>query len=351
MKRIAALTHLAQTPSSRFRVRSLIPGLLERGVEVTDMPRRYNTEMSAATFPDTRISRDPRKAALAAGYHAGDIGHSLSRVLRTRRYDGTWVSREIVIGHRSWEGLVGQPLYYDIDDAVFLRARALRTGIDALIRRATCVFAGNGFLADYCAQFCDTVHVVPTAVDTGRFRPAPSWRPEGPFTMLWSGTSSSFPYLEAIEPVLHAFLSTKPDARFRVCSNRYPEELTRLHEYIDYLPWSPEDEVAQMQDADIGLMPIPDTDWARGKCSYKMLLYAACGVPCVVSAVGMNNDVLEKGAVGVGCASPAEWRDALEDAYSERDRLRTIFPDGPDVVRQHYSTESVCDRIAGVMRA
>jgi glycosyltransferase involved in cell wall biosynthesis len=125
--------------------------------------------------------------------------------------------------------------------------------------------------------------------------------------------------------------------------------LTALSEFIRYEPWSAQAEVAQIQDADVGLMPIPDTDWARGKCSYKMLLYAACGVPCVVSDVGMNIEVLAQGRVGIGCSAPDDWRSALEEAYRQRNRLRQVFPDGPAVVQRCYSVDLVADTIARAM--
>jgi glycosyltransferase involved in cell wall biosynthesis len=346
---VAALTDLNNTPSSRFRIRSLITPLERRGVAVTDLKRKFSTEMSALQFPKTRIRRDPRKAALAATYHLGDLGQTLVRVMATRRFSATWVSREVIIGHTSWEGLIKQPFYYDIDDAVFLRSSFARAGIDRLIRNAACVFAGNEFLADYCSTLTDKIEVVPTAVDTARFHPDPDWQPSAVFKVVWSGTSSSFPYLKAIEEQLAAFFRAAPDARFHIYSTCYPQELTALREFIHYEQWSAQAEVAQIQDADVGLMPIPDTDWARGKCSYKMLLYAACGVPCVVSDVGMNIKVLAQGRVGIGCSAPDDWRSALEEAYRQRNRLRHLFPDGPAVVQRFYSVDVVADKIVRTM--
>jgi glycosyltransferase involved in cell wall biosynthesis len=349
MIKVSALTDLPNTPSSRFRIRAMIPALEQRGVAVTDLPRRFSTQLSDRFFPNTRIRRDPRKFAFAIGLHACDLMHSLNRVTKTRRFDATWISREIVIGHPSWEPFVRQPCYFDIDDAVFLRSNIQRNGIDRLIRGAECVFAGNEFLANYCSSYSNRVIIVPTAVDTERFRPDANWLPSERFKVLWSGTSSSFPYLKAIEATLLGFFRAKPDARLHICSNRYPYELSALRDYIDYEPWSSEAEVEQIQDADVGLMPISDSDWARGKCSYKMLLYAACGVPCIVSNLGMNTEVLAKGRVGIGCTTAEEWRDALESAYCQRFQLRKVFPDGPTVVEQHYSVAVIADIIAVAM--
>jgi glycosyltransferase involved in cell wall biosynthesis len=343
---LSALTDHDTTPSSRFRVRALLPELRQRGIEVTDIPRRYSTELSGLQFPNTRICRDPRKAALALCYHMGDIGHALIRTLMTRHFSGSWVSREIVTGHQSWESLLKKPIYYDIDDAIFLRGKVGRSGIDHLIRNAACVFAGNSFLADYCSDLSDRVMIVPTAVDTRRFQPGLSWRPGEQFKVVWSGTSTSFPYLQAIEPALVSFFTSATDAKLHVYSNRYPTELRALQKYIQFDFWTQEAEVAQIQDADVGIMPIPDTDWARGKCSYKMLLYAACGVPCIVSNFGMNAEVLAKGAVGVGCSTADHWRDALEHAYQQRDRLRDLYPDGAEVVKRHYALDTVANTVS-----
>lgn len=346
---VAALTDLDNTPSSRFRIRSLIAPLQRHGVAVTDLKRRFSMEMSGLRFPNTRIREDPRKTALAATYHLGDLGHTLLRVLNTRRFSAAWVSREVVIGHPSWEGLLNKPFYYDIDDAIFLRSTSGRAGIDRLIRGASCVFAGNEFIADYCSAITDRIEIVPTSVDTTRFHPDPNWQPADVFKVVWSGTSSSFPYLKEIEEPLAAFFRAAPDARFHIYSDRYPYELTVLRDFIRYEPWSAQAEVAQIQDADVGLMPIPDTDWARGKCSYKMLLYAACGVPCVVSDVGMNSEVLAKGRIGVGCRVIHDWRFVLEDMYRQRDQLRQVFSDGPAIVSRHYALDVVADTIARAM--
>lgn len=346
MIEIAALTDLKNTPSSRFRIRSMIAALENKGVLVTDLKRRFSTERSGAYFGHTRIRSDPRKAALASAYHVADLAQTLTRVLKSQRFSGTWISREVVIGHPSWEFLLKKPIYYDLDDAVFLRSNFGRIGIDRLIRHASCVFAGNSFLADYCSNLTDRVELVPTAVDTGRFHPDPHWQPSDSFKVVWSGTSSSFKYLKQISEPLASFFCGAPDARLLIYSDRYPFELKELRDFIQFEPWSPRAEVAQIQAADVGLMPIPNTDWARGKCSYKMLLYAACGVPCLVSDVGMNAEVLAKGRVGIGCRTLKDWRSALEGLYKQRDRLRQTYSDGPTVVEQHYAVDVVADKIA-----
>lgn len=349
MIEVAALSDLPTTPSSRFRIRGMIPALKKRGITVTDLPRRYSTERSSQKFPNTRISQDPRKMLLAAGFHVCDVAQSLKRVLKTRSFSATWISREIVIGHSSWEKCIKKPYYYDIDDAIFLRSKIWKKGIDRLISGADCVFAGNEFLADYCSKFSNNIIVVPTAVDTSRFCPNPNWLPHEYFKILWSGTSSSFPYLKTIEKSLLGFLQDKPDVRLQICSDSYPYGLSALYNYIDYQPWSPKAEVAQIQDSDVGLMPIPETDWARGKCAYKMLLYNACGVPCVVSNVGVNLEILAKGSVGIGCTTTEDWRAALETMYSRRFELRQIYPDGPSIVKQHYGLNVVADLIGAAM--
>jgi glycosyltransferase involved in cell wall biosynthesis len=349
MIEVAALTDLFSTPSSRFRIRGMISPLKNWGISVTDLPRMYSTELSSQKFPNTRISRDPRKMVLATGFHLCDVAQSLKRVLKAQKYSATWISREIVIGHPSWECYVKKPYYYDIDDAIFLRSKVLKRGIDRLISGADCVFAGNDFLADYCSKFSSNIVVVPTAVDTSRFCPNPNWLPNEYFKILWSGTSSSFPYLKAIERPLLEFLRDKPNVRIQICSDRYPHILSALQSYIDYQRWSPEAEVSQIQDADIGLMPIPENDWARGKCAYKMLLYNACGVPCVVSNVGMNCDILAKGRLGIGCITLKDWRTALETMYHHRFELRQIYPDGPTIVKQHYSADVAVSLIGKAM--
>jgi glycosyltransferase involved in cell wall biosynthesis len=276
------------------------------------------------------------------------VQDTLSRTLQSQKFDASWVSRELAIGYPTFERLLKKPVAYDIDDAVFLGTKARTSGIRCLIERAKVVLAGNRYLADYCRQYSSNVKVVPTAVDVHRFS-IPNRKENNKLVLGWSGTSSSYSYFIPIENTLAEFLKTHSGALLRICSDRFPHELVNLAPYVHFEPWSASREVKQIQGFDVGIMPLEDSEWVRGKCSYKMLLYAACGIPTITSAYGMNNDVLKMGRIGLGCESTSQWSDALSFVFESRNSLPAVFPDCRNVVVQHFSLDVVADQIACAM--
>jgi glycosyltransferase involved in cell wall biosynthesis len=347
---VSALTDHVYTPSSRFRIRQIIPALIDENIFVTDFPRKFSSQSAGQWYPDVRIRENPKKLVLAAGYEARNLGNTLLRTLKARKYDAAWVSRELVIGYPTFERFVNDTLLYDIDDAIFLGGSVRKRGVNALIRRAKCVFAGNQYLADYCLQFSRNVLIVPTAVDTDRFIPCITKKNQEKFVIGWSGTSSSFPYLLSIVKQLLAFFKNHPAVILKICSDRFPTELSALSKYLVFEKWSSQDEVRQIQEFDVGLMPMENSEWTKGKCSYKMLLYASCGVPTIASNFGMNKDVLAFGKLGIGCDSVDMWSDALNFVFENRDSLNSVFPDCRKVIEDNFSLTVVSHTISKAMK-
>ena len=119
--------------------------------------------------------------------------------------------------------------------------------------------------------------------------------------------------------------------------------------FIEFLHWSPDIEVQSIQGMDIGIMPIEDSVWERGKCSYKMLLYMACGIPVVVSPIGMNAEVLARGEVGLGPRSESEWVDALSGLLRDSEAREAMGRVGRQVVERHYSLENLAPRLGAYL--
>ncbi|MBK6899710.1 MAG: glycosyltransferase [bacterium] len=119
---------------------------------------------------------------------------------------------------------------------------------------------------------------------------------------------------------------------------------------VDYEPWRPEGEAAFFQGLDIGLMPLPRNEWTLGKCSYKMLLYLACGVPVVVSPVGMNESVLAQADVGCAADSEARWVDALVALIDDPEGRERRGRNGVALVASHYSVSALSPRLASMLK-
>ena len=209
--------------------------------------------------------------------------------------------------------LLGKPIIFDFDDAIWLldTTHANRhfgwlkfPGKTATIcRTCTHVIVGNTFLAEYARQFNENVTIIHSIVDTERYRPQPNAHSNGRIVIGWTGSSTSQTHLEMFAPDLRELFEQR-DVELRIISDRKPE-ITAVP--FIWIPWSRETEAQDLAPFDIGIMPIPDDRWARGKCALKALLYMGMGMPSVISAVGANCEVIVHGENGFLATSPEEW--------------------------------------------
>jgi glycosyltransferase involved in cell wall biosynthesis len=192
------------------------------------------------------------------------------------------------------------------------------------------------------------VEVVPTAVDTEHYKPSggsPGWG-----RIVWVGTSSNFQYLKTVERALATVLGRNRERKLVVVSSERPHFDSITEEQVEFVSWSVSREVEALQWSQIGIMPLDDGEWARGKCSYKMLTYLACGLPVVVSPVGMNRDVLGLGRVGLGALSCDEWVEGLEVLLTNPEQAAEMGRDGRRVAESFFSVGRVAMRLAEVLR-
>jgi glycosyltransferase involved in cell wall biosynthesis len=270
-------------------------------------------------------------------------------VVRSWAHDVTLFQRELFSTFVTLEPLARRPSILVVDDAMHL----LRGGraMEGLARRSVAVICGNAWLAEIYARWNRTIHVIPTAVDTDRFVPGPGRPDEGRLVIGWSGSAGGFGYLRAIEPALAEVLRRFPAAVLRVVAESPPHLPGLPPGRLEYVRWSPEVEVAVLQDLAVGLMPLEDSPWARGKCAFKMLTYMACGVPVVVSPVGMNVEVLGRAELGLGATTQAEWVDAIGGLLADAAARRAMGLAGRRVAEGEYSRRAVVPRLEAVLRS
>jgi len=166
----------------------------------------------------------------------------------------------------------------------------------------------------------------------------------------WTGTASNLEALEQIQESLMAVMKARPRARLLVVADAKPRLSGLPADRVDFKQWSVENEADTIRAMDIGIMPLPDTEWSRGKCSYKMLLYMACGLPVVVSPFGMNADVLRMGNVGYGASSREEWVEALIALIDSEAERRGLGLAARDVVINRFSVDRVVGMIEDGLR-
>ena len=285
--------------------------------------------------------------------------HRLLALTGARRFDLAMVHCELFPYLPSWGEAIlprlGVPYVYDFDDAIFHNydqsrlsvVRALFSGKLARVARgAALVTAGNEYLAAWSRRFQRRVEVLPTVVDLARFPRVSPARAPGPFVIGWIGSPSTAPYVSLVAEAL-AQVSRGDSARV-VLVGSGPVDLPGVP--VEVRPWSEATEAADIGRFDVGVMPLPDTPWARGKSGFKLIQYMAGGLPVVASPVGANRDIVEHGVNGFLAGTAEEWVSALETLRADpglRDRMGRA---GRERVRQRYSLAVTAPRLAGWLR-
>jgi glycosyltransferase involved in cell wall biosynthesis len=332
---VAALTGGLRVPSARFRVRQYGAALLAEGIVVQELVSR------AGAYPPARRMFRPAWAATA-------LGDGFLRAMRSRRYDACLLQRELVSTLVTFEPLTRRPRILDVDDAIFVyRQGSAARRLAELSDRIIC---GNAFLAEWFGRWNRNVAVIPTAVDASAYVPRCELGTGSRLVVGWIGTWGNLKYLAAIEVALARVLDAVPDAHLLIVSDR-PPRLDRLPaERVEYVPWSAQGEIAAIQGMDVGVMPLEDSVWARGKCSFKMLQYMACGLPVVVSPVGMNAEVLSMGRCGFGPVDHQQWTESLLALLASASLRSELGYEGRKIVEAKFSIPAVTPQLARCLR-
>ncbi len=248
---------------------------------------------------------------------------------------------------------------FDLDDAIYVRkprelgAPAQDTAWRRMKFRATCrsmdvVVVGNEVLAAEARPAGRPVEILPTALDATRYRPA-SPAPDAPPTVVWVGSPENLVYLELLHPALVRLRARYPQLRLRVVCSSFPawDDVP-----IERVAWSPESEVEALTTAHVGVMPLTDDAWARGKCAFKLLQYMAAALPCVASPVGANTEAVLDGVTGLHARDDQGWELALDRLLGSaplrasfgsagRRHLDAHYAQGPYVARYQRLLESL----------
>ncbi len=232
-------------------------------------------------------------------------------------------------------------LVYDVDDAVMYATNgqehpARRRRFAATARAADLVICGNQFLADETSRETDRVVLVPTAIDTASYQPPLHRAERGRVTIGWTGSRSTNAYLNEVFSVL-ARLHAPVDMKI-ISDTIAGFDFSRLGKVAStFVPWGPATEIAEAATFDVGVMPLPDNQWTRGKCGFKALQYMALGIPAVVSPVGVNRDIIHDGLDGFWATTPDEWFQVLARLARDPSLRQSIGHAGRRRVEEAYS--------------
>ncbi|PTE19681.1 glycosyl transferase family 1 [Cereibacter changlensis JA139] len=335
--------------SSRLRTIQYAAYLEATGIEAAFQP------LFGTAYLERLYAGQPKLAEVLKSY-----ARRATQLARSRHADILWLEKEAlpwlpwIIERAFLPARV--PLVVDYDDAVFhrydLHRSALVRGLlghklDHLMGRAALVTAGNHYLADRAyAAGAKRVEIVPTVVDLNAYS-SRSVAASGEVTTIgWIGTPSTWcEYMAPMMPLMSALAGAAGARITAVGAGLAAAE----HSLLNNLAWTEDTEVARIRAMDIGVMPLTDTPWARGKCGYKLIQYMACGLPVIASPVGVNAEIVEHGINGLLASTDAEWNQALSALLRDPEMRARMGREGRRKVEREYSLEVWGPRVAKLL--
>ena len=335
--------------SSRVRYLQYLSYFRAQGVEVAVEPL-FSDDYVRALYEGGR-----RWPEVFSGYW-----RRLLALFHARRFDVLIIEKELFpflpAAAERFLRASGVPYLVDYDDALFHRydqhgnplvRGLLGRKVDVVMRQAAVVVAGNSYLAERARKAgAKDVEIIPTVVDTEHYTLAGK-RPKGPPVVGWIGTPQTSRYLLPLIPVFEQLRQAMP-VRFVAVGAR-AEDFAGTP--VEAWPWSEETEVASIQSFHIGIMPLDDTPWERGKCGYKLIQYMACGLPVVASPVGVNEEIVSHGENGFLANTLEEWKQSLERLVGMDPATRAAMGSvGRTRVERWYSLQIQAPRLLEALR-
>jgi len=349
MIHVSALTSGKNTPSARYRIRQHISKLSSHGIIVKE-----SIPIIEKYQPYTiKFEKWCRKLGL-------DADETWYRIKKLSRYSGylaakksdiVWLERVLIPENLSLECRLKKPMVFDIDDAIWFGEG--KNGIFGKIAEyADVVICGNSYLAENASQYNRNVQIIPTCVDTDKITPVSlkNYCNKNEFVIGWIGTSSNFPNLYEIETALNTFLRGKPNSILLISSKIPPQFRSIPEDKVKFVKWQPDHDETFIKEMSVGIMPLSDNEWNKGKCSYKLLQYMANGIPICASPVGMNKQVLEESEVGFSCTTDEEWIGSLNAFYNDQMGGFNKGINGRRVVENKYSLNTNTPKIAEIFK-
>jgi glycosyltransferase involved in cell wall biosynthesis len=324
--KVAFLIHSLEVNSCRYRVLQYLPYFRKEGVEVSVHFYKQNG-LDKLKFYNT-------------------LG----------QYDIFYIHRKLFSPIEFWYlRRKAKRIIYDFDDALMYRSSGTRNPhsfsrrfrFAYMMRRVDFVMAGNQFLKSQVIRYNSNAEVIPTSIDLSHYSVKKGTHSEGPITIGWLGSSSTLKYLKPLLPTLEKMFNGYPHFQLKIVCDQFLDS--------SYLPiikkrWSSEEEEADLKSFDIGIMPLSDDLWSRGKCGLKILQYQSVGVPVICTPVGVNRDIVEDGVNGFWAQDEDQWEKGLLKLIQEDGLRREMGLKGRKTVERGYSLEVNAPRILDVLK-
>jgi glycosyltransferase involved in cell wall biosynthesis len=358
--RVLALSPIPEEGAGcRFRIAQFIPYLESVGFEVT-LSSLFTPEFFRLVYKPGHYLR---KTVSFAGLSLKRLGS----LWNSSQFDVILLYREMFpIGPAVVERLLASrsrpPIVFDFDDAIFLPSvsdanrliAALKRPqkVAAIIRTSDHVITGNEYLADYARRFNPAVTTIPTSVDTRLF--VPSLNGSGNSTgssdpvVGWIGSPTTGSYIRSLANVLRR-VRTRHQFVLRVSGAGEPFKIPGL--IVQTEPWALDREVQLFNTCDVGVYPLANDEWSKGKCGFKAIEFMACGVPVIAAAVGVNREIIRDGVNGFLASTEDEWVEKLGRLLSNPPLRRAFADAGRRTIEARYSLHVNAPKLAATLRS
>ena len=342
MKVLFWVPYPTEGASNRYRVEQFLPYLKQAGIKYTLHPF-----WSSAAFEV--LYKEGRYLKKMCFFFKGAL-FRISDILGIDKYDVVFIHREAFsVGGVFLEGILSalkKPFIFDFDDAIFLPSSSRHNSfmeklknpqkITKIIRLSSSVIAGNAYLADFALRYNPNVSIIPTCIDTDRYYPEQP-RHNEEVTIGWIGSVTTLNFLKILEKVFIRLSERFPQVKFKIIGGIF--SINGLSN-ITSIPWSMESEMEELKSFDIGIMPMPDNEWTRGKCGFKAILYMSMAIPCVCSAVGVNKEIIVDGKNGFLAETEEDWLNKLSLLIEDSHLRKRIGDEGRSAVQERYSVRA-----------
>ncbi len=341
--RILFLPGSYTSPAARFRLWQFVEPLRAQGhavdVRVTRPSRQWGSSLRIRTLRRTHTLLG---SSLRAAY-------ALWMLRDAARFDVIVMNRDIVPNARiefiePWLARRNPRLIFDFDDAIHLGARERK--LRKILPHFAWITPGNEFLASFAREHHRNVSIWPTVVDASHYHVARRRSP-GPPRVGWSGSSSTLQYCLPLLRKAIVDLAQAENFEFVVIAE-IPPQINWPGVTTRYIPWTPESEVQGLQQIDIGLMPLRDEPFERGKCGLKAIQYMAVGAPAIVSPVGVNAEIVVDGTTGFHAVSDDEWKGRIQQLLHDDERRHLMGQAARQRAEQHYSVRALLPQMLDV---
>lgn len=334
---------LGIAPSQRFRFEQYFESLRSAGHSYTVRPFLDEEAMS--------ILYQPGRLPLKIWKVVSGFIRRVDDLLALGKFDIIFIHREAApIGPPILEWMVakiwGKKIIFDFDDAIWIPNTSSSNPFISVLKRYrnaenTCAWAwkvscGNAYLRDHASLFNAHAVINPTTIDTDHHHNCVKVYCEVKTIIGWTGTHSTIKYLDHLVPIFRK-LESEFDFELLVIADRRPDfELRSLR----FVPWNKATEINDLLQMDVGLMPLEDDRWAKGKCGFKALQYMALGIPAVVSPVGVNKEIVSHAGNGWICSTAEEWEECLRNILGNHKQLAEMSLAARETVIARYSVAS-----------